>query len=83
MYNFVSGDKKYWQVETLEASSFSARWRPPYHAAQSNAIEMTSYALLTYVRRNELRSALPILKWLISKQNDLGGYASTQVKVTT
>jgi len=77
---FVTGGLKYWQIDSAESSSYSARWRPPYLAAQSNAIEMTSYALLTYVRRNDLSSAIPILKWLVSKQNDLGGYSSTQVR---
>nr|XP_018897644.1 PREDICTED: CD109 antigen-like isoform X2 [Bemisia tabaci] len=41
-------------------------------------VEMTSYALLTYLQRGLLEDALPILSWLISQQNDQGGFASTQ-----
>lgn len=42
-------------------------------------VEMTSYALLTYLQRGLLEDALPILSWLVSQQNDQGGFASTQV----
>ena len=77
---FVSDGLMYWHRDTPEASSISIRWRPPYKQASANDIEMTSYALLTYVKRDDVASALPILKWLISKQNDLGGYSSTQVR---
>lgn len=44
----------------------------------SLSIEMTALALLTTVKRGELERALPIVKWLISKQNSKGGFASTQ-----
>jgi CD109 antigen len=41
-------------------------------------VEMSSWALLNAVRRNELERALPIVRWLVAKQNSLGGFASTQ-----
>uniref|UniRef100_A0A6G1SQR0 TEP1-F n=1 Tax=Aceria tosichella TaxID=561515 RepID=A0A6G1SQR0_9ACAR len=41
-------------------------------------VEMTSWALLSAVRRGELARALPIVRWLVAKQNSLGGFASTQ-----
>lgn len=41
-------------------------------------IESTSYALLTLMERSEIDSALPALRWLISKQNSNGGFSSTQ-----
>lgn len=41
-------------------------------------VEMTSWALLTAVRRNELERSLPVVRWLVAKQNSLGGFASTQ-----
>ena len=77
---FQLGSYKHWDVESSDFSSFSTRWRPPYLPPPTNEIEITSYALLTYVRRNDIASAIPILKWLVSKQNDLGGYSSTQVR---
>ncbi|UYV85159.1 CD109 [Cordylochernes scorpioides] len=45
----------------------------------SQAIETTAYALMTYVMRGEASgAALPLVRWLISKQNENGGFLSTQ-----
>jgi CD109 antigen len=42
-------------------------------------IEITSYALLTYLLKNdEADNALLIVRWLVSKSNSLGAYSSTQ-----
>uniref|UniRef100_A0A8D8UYD5 TEP1-F n=1 Tax=Cacopsylla melanoneura TaxID=428564 RepID=A0A8D8UYD5_9HEMI len=41
-------------------------------------VEMTSYALLSYLSRGLVEDTLPILTWLVSQQNDQGGFASTQ-----
>ena len=40
---------------------------------------MTAYALLTYAHLSDVTNGLPIMKWLLSKQNKFGGYGSTQV----
>src|SRR5437879_13740575 len=45
---------------------------------KSADIEMNSYALLTLVMRSDVENALPVLKWLISQQNQNGGFSSTQ-----
>ncbi|RWS24130.1 thioester-containing protein-like protein, partial [Leptotrombidium deliense] len=42
------------------------------------SIEMTSYALMTLLKRRKVNEAVPVVKWLISKQNSRGGYTSTQ-----
>lgn len=42
-------------------------------------VEMTAYALLTYLQRGLVEDGLPILHWLVSQQNDQGGFASSQV----
>lgn len=44
----------------------------------SSSIEMTSYALLTYLLRDRLNESVSIVKWLNSKSNSLGTYSSTQ-----
>ncbi|RWR99948.1 thioester-containing protein-like protein, partial [Dinothrombium tinctorium] len=46
----------------------------------SNAveIEITSYALLTFMLRNETENAISIVRWLIARQNCKGGFHSTQ-----
>lgn len=44
-------------------------------------VEMTSYALLSYLSRGLVEDTLPILSWLVTQQNDQGGFASTQASV--
>ncbi|KAL7293106.1 hypothetical protein TKK_0013261 [Trichogramma kaykai] len=46
--------------------------------SRSVDVEMTSYALLTYLRRNELSDATAIMKWLVKQRNVEGGFTSTQ-----
>ncbi|CAK9821472.1 CD109 antigen [Anthophora retusa] len=41
-------------------------------------IEMTSYSLLTYIRRNLIADSIPVMKWLVKQRNAEGGFASTQ-----
>jgi len=41
-------------------------------------VEMTAYALMTLVKRNEIEMAMSVFKWLVSKQNSKGGFSSTQ-----
>ena len=49
-----------------------------YSEPQSSDIELTSYALLTYLLKENGQDSLPIVKWLLSKSNSLGAYSSTQ-----
>ena len=41
-------------------------------------IESTAYALLSYVSHGDIGGSLPIVRWLSSKRNNLGGFSSTQ-----
>ncbi|XP_046828737.1 CD109 antigen-like isoform X3 [Vespa crabro] len=51
----------------------------PWHSLPSSVdVEMTSYALLTYLRRNLVAESIPIMKWLVKQRNSEGGFASTQ-----
>ena len=69
-----------WPNRPLAGSSaYSPRWQPPYSPPVSYQIEATSYLLLTYAFHEEVTPAFRHLKWLVSKQNQLGGYSSTQV----
>jgi CD109 antigen len=45
---------------------------------EANAIEATAYALNVCIKRNMTERALPLVKWLVSKQNKFGGFSSTQ-----
>ncbi|XP_012136997.1 thioester-containing protein 1 allele R1 isoform X2 [Megachile rotundata] len=51
---------------------------PWYSLPRPVDIEMTSYALITYVRRNLITDSVPVMKWLIRQRNAEGGFASTQ-----
>lgn len=63
----------------------SHQWSP-YYRAPSADIEMTAYALMTYVLLAEddpalIGQAMPIVRWLTKQRNALGGFASTQVSI--
>nr|BAR45612.1 thioester-containing protein 1 [Scolopendra japonica] len=72
------GDKMFWTMSSTSSSDdkldpFSYKSKP-----KSVDIEMTSYALMTYSLRNMIAEGLPIMRWLLSKQNANGGFQSTQ-----
>uniref|UniRef100_A0A914DPR9 Uncharacterized protein n=1 Tax=Acrobeloides nanus TaxID=290746 RepID=A0A914DPR9_9BILA len=41
-------------------------------------VEMTAYALLTYMALGDTEKGLPIVRWLTSQRNAYGGFSSTQ-----
>lgn len=41
-------------------------------------IETTSYALLTLLEANLLEDSLPVVNWLVSQSNNIGGFTSSQ-----
>lgn len=43
-------------------------------------VEMTAYVLLTYMIRDDIDKALPVVRWLTSQRNAYGGFSSTQVR---
>lgn len=51
---------------------------PDYFQSQPADIEMSSYALLTYMLLEDKERALPIVRWLTAQRNSLGGFSSTQ-----
>ncbi|XP_015601908.1 CD109 antigen isoform X2 [Cephus cinctus] len=51
---------------------------PWYSLPRSVDVEMSSYNLLTYLRRNLVTDSIPIMKWLAKQRNSEGGFASTQ-----
>ena len=62
-------------------------WWSPYYRAPAADIEMTAYALLTYVLLADddsslIGQAMPIVRWLTKQRNALGGFASTQVSTS-
>ncbi|XP_023373045.1 CD109 antigen [Otolemur garnettii] len=55
------------------ASKLSDSWQP-----RSLDIEVAAYTLLSHFRQFQLSEGIPIMKWLSSQRNSLGGFASTQ-----
>ncbi|KAJ6646228.1 CD109 antigen, partial [Pseudolycoriella hygida] len=68
------GDRKHWE-KTVPQEETKNPW-----LSQPNSVnvEMTAYALLTLVNNNQITDGLPIVKWLLSQQNENGGFQSTQ-----
>ncbi|XP_031636083.1 ovostatin-like, partial [Contarinia nasturtii] len=48
-----------------------------YRDSKTLSVEITSYALLTLMLNDE-DECLPILKWLLTQRNDIGGFEGTQ-----
>ena len=77
----LAGGMLYWTQRSDDAEEEDeARPRYTYSHTTSTDVEMTGYALLTTLLRNDMSKAMSIAKWLIKKQNKAGGYYSTQVR---
>ncbi|KAK3922691.1 CD109 antigen [Frankliniella fusca] len=68
------GELKWWN-RTLPAAEDKNPWHTRPNAL---SVEMTSYALLTYLQRGLVADAMPILHWLLAQRNANGGFVSTQ-----
>ena len=84
----TTGDLLHWENENTQKPNPRFPWRWYYRAPAAD-IEMTGYALMTYVSMAEeddgslIAQAMPIVRWLSKQRNSLGGFASTQVIVAT
>ncbi|XP_027843967.2 CD109 antigen-like isoform X1 [Aphis gossypii] len=76
--NTVDG-KKWWK----RMDRANDKKNPWVQEPNSVDVEMTAYALLTYLQRGLVEDGLPILHWLVSQQNEQGGFASSQDTVIT
>lgn len=68
-------EQKWWSKPIPEDD----KKNPWFSLSRTVDVEMTSYALLAYLRRNQLSDATAIMKWLVKQRNAEGGFASTQV----
>ncbi|XP_064610067.1 CD109 antigen-like [Liolophura sinensis] len=64
----------YWEVEADPVY----RWEPPRHQSKAASIEATSYVCLVYALKKDISKSSQCLAWLVSQQNDYGGFVSTQ-----
>lgn len=70
-----SGDVRFASVHKTEKPKDSSAY---LFQARPVDIETTSYALLSYLAQNQTSEAVPIIRWLVSQRNELGGFTSTQ-----
>lgn len=64
-----------WWAEDIPKAEEQNPW---HYLPKSIDIEMTSYALLSYVEANLIEDAIPVVNWLLSQANPFGGFASSQ-----
>lgn len=64
-----------WWGEDVPKSEEKNPW---HYLPKSLDIEVTSYALLTYIEGGLIYDAIPIVNWLVGQGNPFGGFASTQ-----
>jgi CD109 antigen len=70
-----SNGMMYWKKEILE-DGLKTYW---VHRSRSTVnVEMSSYAMLTYILAGYVDQTFPIMKWLVSQRNYRGGFQSTQ-----
>lgn len=66
-----SDGMKYWETEDMGKVA-------SYRQSASTGIELASYILLAYTHQGMIEKGIPIMKWLMSQRNSLGGFHSTQ-----
>ena len=81
----ISDEHMYWSTKKIEPN--------PYHSVNAkyyissrldyvnleNAVMATSYALQLYLQHNDMKGALPIMRWLVAQHNGFMAWSSTQV----
>ena len=73
-----NSDHVWWTQELGKKENLTDKQSFHFFLPKSNDIEATSYALMSLVMRGEVEASIPVLKWLVSQQNERGGFASTQ-----
>jgi CD109 antigen len=71
------GDLMYWEPpkKNLTKPILTYHWEP---STKPVSVEMTAYALLIYLKDNNLEKAVSVGKWLLTQRNAEGGFISTQ-----
>ncbi|XP_060607320.1 CD109 antigen-like isoform X2 [Ruditapes philippinarum] len=67
--------KMYWN---LTKTPHQSSWEYNYYQSPPLEVEVASYALLYLIDSRQLSTGYPIMRWLVSQRNSLGGFRSTQ-----
>ena len=80
--DYFPDNKVFWHESNVDKpSKFNNDLYFMNKLANSKDVEITAYALLTYVYRKDIIMIAPISRWLSSQQNSFGGYDNTQVRM--
>ena len=80
----------YWSAEKIEPNPVEfinavpyqkPRKTPPPH--QAKAVQATAYALIVYLRNNRFGEAEPIMKWINTQRNHIGGFAASTASLNS
>ena len=84
MLIFLAAAHTYWAMNDIPPNPSRIVNTVPFNQPrlifpqEAYAVEATSYALLVYLRMNRLRDAEPIMNWLQTMRNSIGGFGSTR-----
>ncbi|CAE1249056.1 CD109 [Acanthosepion pharaonis] len=70
------GGMQYWKMKEVGSHFRSS-------TDENGNVEISSYVLLAYTKQALLRDGIPIMRWLVSQRNSMGGYHSTQDTVVS
>jgi A-macroglobulin TED domain len=75
----------YWAAQKIpdnpseRINNVEFQYERQFHPNVANGVMATSYALMCYLARNDLKTAVPIMKFINSQRNRVMGWSSTQV----
>lgn len=64
--------------ELIKTSTYDSTKKERSWSYRSLGVEIAGYALLSYVNRDMIVDATPIMRWLTTQRYDLGGFPGTQ-----
>jgi hypothetical protein len=82
---FQTGTGVYWSERPIPPNPIRIIDTVPYnlpralYPQEAKAVEATSYALMVYLHLNRVSESLPIMKWLQTMRNSVGGFSGTRV----
>ncbi|XP_052800199.1 CD109 antigen-like isoform X1 [Mya arenaria] len=68
--------KMFWRIPRTQYTY--SYWESFYARESPLSVEATAYALLYLVQTRQLSEGMPLVKWLVTQRNSLGGFTSTQ-----
>jgi len=80
----IDSQYMYWAAQPIpdnpseRINNVEFQYERQFHPNVGNGVMATSYALMCYLARNDLKTAVPIMKFIVSQHNRIMGWSSTQ-----